>query len=262
MNPFSTAQATPAPTPLQLVLIHGAGHDRRVWNGLADQLAASGLHPLALDLPGHGQSTEAPCQDIESMAAWLVEQLHESVNGPVALAGHSMGSLVALEACAQAPTLFSHLILIGSAFPMPVAQGLLDAAQNDTESAYGLINKWSFGPDSADCLKEDNLGLMREQAAGVLFRDLSACNAYQGGLEAASRVRCPVCLISGNSDRMTPVKSLVVLQQALEQTQDDVSMMSLERIGHSVMSEAPDIAAANIATWLETRRTQRDAGTA
>ena len=42
---------------------------------------------------------------------------------------------------------------------------------------------------------------------GVLFNDLSACNAYQNALAAAATVAVPATLILGERDMMTPAKS-------------------------------------------------------
>ena len=39
---------------------------------------------------------------------------------------------------------------------------------------------------------------------GVLFNDLSACNAYQGALAAAAQIKVPATLIVGERDMMTP----------------------------------------------------------
>jgi pimeloyl-ACP methyl ester carboxylesterase len=48
-----------------------------------------------------------------------------------ALVGHSWGSLIALEAAARAPDRVSHLVLVGTAFPMKVSPALLEASLND-----------------------------------------------------------------------------------------------------------------------------------
>ena len=61
----------------------------------------------------------------------------------VALIGHSFGSLIALETAARAPDRVSHLVLVGTAFPMRVAPALLDASQNDPEKAIAMVNMFS-----------------------------------------------------------------------------------------------------------------------
>lgn len=230
----------------RIVLVHGAGHDGSVWNLQADALRSQGYHIFAPDLPGHGDSFDPALRDIASMAEWLIDRLRADNWGTTTIAGHSMGSLVALEACARAPELFHSLILVGTAYPMPVAPALLQAAKNETEKAHALINKWSFASPAdeidPECpLRAANLALMRRQAAGVLASDLTACDAYRGGLEAASRIRCRCALICGALDRMTPPKAAAGLLDALAANGRDVAMITLEDSGHSMMSEQPAV---------------------
>ena len=232
------------PLPLRVVLVHGAGHDASVWDLQAHALRADGFEVLAPDLPGHGSCRNEVLQDIESMADWLVERIGRGGPGAVAIVGHSMGSLIALEACARAPELFASLTLVGTAFPMPVAPALLQAATDEPEKAFAMINKWSFAPpvgelDPACPLRAANLALMQRQPAGVLASDLHACNAYAGGLAAAASVRCRSTLVCGEADRMTPLKAALALHEALSATGNTVPVITLGGAGHSMMSEQP-----------------------
>ncbi len=249
-TPLESTPLITAADTRRVLLIHGAGHDKSVWSEVSGELTRLGLDPLALDLPGHGESAAEACRDIESMAQWLVDIVRASSDEPVVLAGHSMGSLIALEACALAPDLFSHLILVGSVFPMPVASALLEAARDQPESAYAMINKWSFAPGDNDRLRAQNLDMMRRQSSGVLHGDLAACNAYLNGFESARSIRCPICLISGSADKMTPVKAITPLRQALEYSQNEASLIVLENAGHSMMTEQAASLAKVMNDWI------------
>src|SRR5690606_40506118 len=48
-------ESGPAAAPA-ILLIHGAGHDRGVWQAVAAGLAAAGRRVIVPDLPGHGDS--------------------------------------------------------------------------------------------------------------------------------------------------------------------------------------------------------------
>lgn len=244
---MSRPEPSPVPThpiSLRVFLVHGAGHDGSVWDLQAHALRADGFEVLAPDLPGHGSCRNEALRDIESMADWLVEQVGRDDPRAVAIVGHSMGSLVALEACARAPELFASLTLVGTAFPMPVAPALLQAATDEPEKAFAMINNWSFAPplgepDPACPLRAANLALMQRQPAGTLASDLHACNAYAGGLAAAASVRCRSTLVCGEADRMTPFKAALVLRDALSAAGRNVPVITLEGAGHSMMSEQP-----------------------
>lgn len=230
-----------------LVFIHGAQHDHFVWKSLVTRFAGPERNVLAPDLPGHGRSGGAPLPSIEAMADWLATLLTKLGAGgtaQISLAGHSMGSLVALEAAARLSGNVRQLVMIGTAIPMPVAPALLDTARDDETKAMALINHWSHSP-TAWCggnrgshglwLPTINLRIMERQTAGVLFNDLSACNDYRNGLDTAARIACPVTLVAGTADRMTAVKSARKLAAKLPGS----TLVEIADAGHALMAEAP-----------------------
>ena len=83
------------------VFVHGAQHDHSVWILQSRYLAHHGWSVLAFDLPGHGRSAGMPLASVEAMAAWLLAALDAAGVDRAALAGHSMGSLIALEAAGR-----------------------------------------------------------------------------------------------------------------------------------------------------------------
>jgi pimeloyl-ACP methyl ester carboxylesterase len=80
------------------------------------------------------------------------------------------------------------------------------------------------------------LRLFERSRPGVLYADLSACNAYTEGLERAAAVACPSLLVLGAEDRLTPTKSATALRAALRTSETHV----LPGSGHTVMVEAPN----------------------
>ncbi len=78
--------------------------------------------------------------------------------------------------------------------------------------------------------------LLERAAPGVLAADLAACNAYQGALAAAAKLRCPVLLLSGDADRMTPASGAAALAKKI----DDARTLVLPGAGHMMMVEQPD----------------------
>ena len=106
-----------------VVFVHGALHDHSVWTLLARWFAHHGFGVLAVDLPGHSRSAGPPLASVEAIASWLLAVVAAAGVKDAAFVGHSMGSLIALEAAAQAPARARQLVMIGTAYPMTVSPG-------------------------------------------------------------------------------------------------------------------------------------------
>ena len=229
-----------------VVFIHGALNDHSVWTLLARWVAHHGHRVLAVDLPGHGRSEGPPLSSVEALADWLLALQEAAGVERAHLVGHSMGSLVALEAAARAPARASSLVMVGTAYPMKVSDALLATARDDPARAIAMVNALSHSslaskpsyPGPGAWLRGGSSALMHRiqgDADGNLFEhDFRVCDAYAGGIEAAKRVTCPAHLIVGSRDVMTPAKATKELAGMLN--------AAVSRIvsGHALMQEAPD----------------------
>jgi pimeloyl-ACP methyl ester carboxylesterase len=233
-----------------IVFVHGALHDHSVWTLLARWFAHHGFGVLAVDLPGHNRSAGPALKSVEAMADWLLALLDAAGVQRAALAGHSMGSLVALEAAGKAPQRATHLLMLGTAYPMAVSPALLDTAKNEPLRAIDMVVTFSHAtlgakpsyPGPGAWVRGGNRALMRQVLAAqndaMLFHtDFAACDAYRGGEAAASRVvavACPVRFVLGDADQMTPPRTAQNLATALKAQVHTVAA------GHALMAEAPE----------------------
>ena len=244
-----------------VVFVHGALHDHSAWTLLARWFAHHGHAVLAVDLPGHGRSGGPPGASVELMADWLLALLDAAGVQRAALVGHSMGSLIALEAAARAPERALRLVMIGTAYPMKVSDALLATARDDPLKAIDMVNAYSISslaakpsyPGPGMWLHGSNRALMRRIQAGqhglnLFHHDFSVCNDYAGGLLAAAKVTCPTSLILGASDQMTQPKSTAALATALK------ARIFTVPSGHSLMAEAPDPVLAALRAALAPQR--------
>lgn len=227
-----------------VVFVHGAEHDHSVWILQSRYLAHHGHAVLAVDLPGHGRSAGPPLASVEAMADWVVALLDAAGIAKAALVGHSMGSLVALDAAGRFPERVTHLALLGTAFPMKVSDELLAATRDDEPRAQAMVNLWSHhglapypsNPGPGFWLMGETLRLMQRQAPGVMHVDFAACNAYAAGLERAAAVRCPTLFLLGRRDVMTPPRAGQTLAKAVA----GARVVLLPECGHDLMGEKPD----------------------
>ena len=123
-----------------IVFIHGALDDHSVWNLLARWFAHHGHAVLAVDQPAHGRSDGPPLADVETLADWTLALLDAAGVREAAFVGHSMGSLIALEAAARAPDRATRLVMIGTAYPMKVSDALLSTAREEPLRAIDMVN--------------------------------------------------------------------------------------------------------------------------
>lgn len=233
-----------------VVFVHGALHDHSAWTLLARWCAHHGYTALAPDLPGHGRSAGPPLADVEATAAWLLRLLDAAGVQQAALVGHSMGSLIAMEAAAQAPERVSRLVMLATAYPMKVSDALLGTAREAPLKAIDMVNAFSIStpaskpsyPGPGMWVHGSNRALMRRTLAlaqqrdgiNLFVHDFSVCDRYARGLEAAAAVRCPVQLVLGERDQMTLPKATREITAALR------AGVTVLPAGHHLMAEAPD----------------------
>ena len=80
-----------------LVLIHGVGLRSEAWTYQIQSLAEH-FTVYAVDMPGHGESALIPdCRDIPQYTHAIADWIRQEVATPVLIAGHSMGSMIALN---------------------------------------------------------------------------------------------------------------------------------------------------------------------
>jgi pimeloyl-ACP methyl ester carboxylesterase len=227
-----------------VVLLHGAGMDHTAW-ALHDRwFAHHGYSVLAPDMPGHGRSAGAPLKSIAEMADWTAALIVAAGAGKARLVGHSMGSLIALETAARHPEKVTALTLIATSAKMAVGPDLLKAAESNDHDAVDMVSIWGLGFTAGLggslapglWMHGGAQRLLEQSKPGVLHADLAACNAYEGALEAAAKVKVPATVIVGERDMMTPAKAGKALAAALPGSRTVV----LAGAGHMMMAERPD----------------------
>ena len=228
-----------------VVLVHGAAMDHTVWVYYTRYFMHIGRAVVAPDLPAHGHSGGAPLSSVEAMASWLLSVLDALDLPEVALAGHSLGALVALEAAGRAPHRISRLALLGAAFPMPVSELLLNAAKANAPESRDMMMIWGHGagaqyganPVSGIHIVNTSMRLLEKAQPGLLHTDLNACNDYAHGAEAAAAVRARTTFISGTEDRMTPLPATRQLAAGMR----NCAVATIAGAGHIMMSEQPEL---------------------
>ena len=136
-------------------------------------------------------------------------------------------------------------MLLGTAAAMPVHPELLDSAMNDIGHAGGLMTSWGYSSRAhvghhaspGFWMLGGSRALIEVSPRGALGADMAACESYRGAVDAAASVTCPVSVILGSDDRMTPVRAARELLAALGPA---ASLTVLDGVGHMMQFEDPD----------------------
>lgn len=226
-----------------VVLLHGAGMDHTIFAAQARALAHHGRSVLALDFPGHGRSDGPPREGIAALADWVLAAAAAAGVERFRVAGHSMGALVALETAARGGSRVEALALIGFAPEMRVHPDLLAAARAGDHAAVELMTGWSFAAQGrlgaartpGMFLPAGALRLLERADARSLAVDLAACDAYRDAADSAGKIRCPVLLLLGGADRMTPPSRA----RSFAPSFADARVVVLPGAGHLLTIEEP-----------------------
>jgi len=224
LPPF-TFWETRAGSGTPLVLLHGLGGSSDWWRHNIDVLAERYL-VSAVDLVGFGRNrfflrrSKLPLK-FDDIAALLIRWIETFSNGPVHLAGNSLGGQIAIHIAATRPDLVRSLVLIDSTgIPFEIAPGahIENIAMPHGWRSFLLVlarDLFRAGPTAlavafARLLRDDARPLMR-------------------------KLTMPVLLVWGEHDPLVP---LTYAKQMLEEM-PQAKLRVIPRAGHVPMWENP-----------------------
>ena len=102
-----------------VVLLHGFTSRATTWerHGWTALLLDAGLRPIALDLPGHGESPPAADVSTPALARHVLAQLDDRRVERVAIVGFSLGGGIALQVALDSPERVTRLVVGGVGDP-------------------------------------------------------------------------------------------------------------------------------------------------
>lgn len=198
---FYTDDGTAAPC---LVLIHGWSCDSSDWVWQIPALSPR-FRVIAVDLRGHGRSVATDGDYAPSdFAADIRELLHALRVGPVILAGHSMGAVVAMVLGSSMPHAVRGIVAVDPSYGISDLE--LDDARRliaemrrrpPADVAAGAIRDWAgshASPGLVEWLSRRTLGVPPEvlcRSLEILFdRDHGLC-ARPAAERLVRRTACP-----------------------------------------------------------------------
>jgi pimeloyl-ACP methyl ester carboxylesterase len=253
---FEAGSTDPAaPT---LLLIHGLGHwTQACWDFVGAELEST--HRLvAYDQPGFGRSSKP---DRKYSLDFFVSTLESVVAAygleHFALAGHSLGGLVAAEYAGRTPPAVRSLTLIDPAgflrtpklLIRMVGSGPVTALFRSIRPSRGFVRRTFetavFDPSVLDeSMHEEMYRLSQDpqmtRAFACVYRDALQSFLNLPLLHAGfARWKGPTRLLWGREDKYVPIRALAGAQKVYPQAETTI----LERCGHCPTIEFPTIVA-------------------
>ncbi|MFW9808543.1 MAG: alpha/beta fold hydrolase [Candidatus Thorarchaeota archaeon] len=232
------------PTKKTIIFVHGAGGSAATWfmqlRGLSDD-----YHVVAIELNGHGGSTDRAEQDIRRS---YLEDIHEIVSQfskPV-LGGHSMGGALTQLYALTNPDNLSGIILVGTGAKLRVTPIVFDLLENNFEGYVEAIGNFMFHDDTSTEIIDASRKEVMKCPAEIISRDFKMCDNFDI-MESVSKIKLPTLIIVGEGDVMTPIKYATFLHEKIEGSE----MHVISSAGHAVMLEQSSIFNKYVKNWIE-----------
>ena len=192
----------------QLFCLPYAGGSGWIYRDWCDT-AGSDWSIVPLEYAGHGKRFSEDCfQSIEEAGRDAAASIAESQTGDFVIYGHSMGSLVALEAAyvLQEKSIFPKAVIVAANRPPHLAykdKALEKLTKDELMSeiaSLGQIEKEVF----------DNKDLY-DIIADIMYSDIQMFREYKKDY-SGSKLCIPMMAISGKEDRETPAEDMMEWQ--------------------------------------------------
>ncbi len=233
-----------------LVLLHGWAMSASVFSELASMLADD-FRLLIPDLPGHGASSPAARNDLESITSRLNCWLEATESAPVVLGGWSLGGMLALEMARQNPQSVDRLLLFGTtprftsgdgwAFGLPEAQVRVlsrNLARRFETTLADFFNLAFAGED----ISRERLRAIRNFAVKrspphdrVAAMELLSGFCEENQLDILSHINQPTLVVHGELDQITPLAAGRYLAARLPHGE----ILELPGVGHGSFLSRP-----------------------
>jgi pimeloyl-ACP methyl ester carboxylesterase len=228
--------------------------------------------PSVLFLPGLAEDADAFCEQIErirplrpcivadltradTIEGLAKEALRQAPEGPVALAGHSMGGYVALEVMRQAPQRIERLALLNTNARPDTPEGtvnrkrLMALAEKDFTAVIGTLMPKLLAEEHLAEVKMT--GAITEMALATgkdaFIRQERAIIGRIDSRPHLAAIRCPTLVVAARHDAIMPMELLEELARGIP----GARLAVVEKSGHMASIEQPKEVTRLLMEWLD-----------
>jgi pimeloyl-ACP methyl ester carboxylesterase len=242
-----------------VVLVHGSNVPAYIWDPAFGELARAGFRVLRYDRIGRGWSDRPRIAYEQPVyVAQLVELLHAlGIDGPVDLAGLSLGGSIITSVAAAHPERVRSLVYVDPAFRRPRRLSFAQRTPAIAEFLLATFDASSVLDQASDFLHPEKHpdwdGRFREfmrfkGSRRAIVGDRIANASVDQGAEVAAvgRDARPVMIIWGRQDRVVPFSESDELRRAMPRAE----FLAVDEAGHLPHIEQPGVVTPALVDFL------------
>ena len=219
-----------------VLYVHGTGCDARVWDRHMEVVSRAHT-PIAVDLPGHGESSGGGFRGVADYAYFAVALAEALGWKKFVMAGHSLGGGIIQAAALYAPENVKAMILVDTGARLRVAPQIMEYARACAEGKNPPILNPRIGFSlTTDQEILDQVKIITDDAEPtVTFKDWIADDSCDF-LSRVSEFSLPSLAIVGEDDELTPVR----YAEFFSKNMSNCKISIIKRAGHWTFYEQPD----------------------
>lgn len=241
---------------ITVLLLHGLGADGSSWGYQFPAMVTAGMRVLAVDMPGFGKST--PPEDrwtIKSVTIRIAQFLQDLKVNQAAVAGISMGGIVAQQLALDYPSFVGRLALVNtfaSLRPRKLNEMLYMLTRFAIANLRGVsyqanLVAWRLfpQPEQAELRREMISRII--QANPKIYRQAMLALGLFNSRPRLRELAMPTLVISGAKDTTVSL----VNQKALVAGISHARHVIIENAGHAIIIDQPDCFNQTLISFLE-----------
>ncbi|MCL2156378.1 MAG: alpha/beta hydrolase [Leptospirales bacterium] len=201
---FSTGKWPLNPAQKTLIFIHGASNSKNLWDKQIDGLCED-VNTIAIDLPGHGDSTLNGMDSVNSYAN-SIEEFITKLNPPFPIpCGLSLGGGITLQLIINNNIKFKAGIIINSGAKLKVMPAIFDLIKNNYSQYVSSLPAVGISSKTDISLIKNIIDSAQTCNPETAYNDFIACNNFDV-TDKLSHINIPVLILTAEEDKLTPKK--------------------------------------------------------
>jgi 2-hydroxy-6-oxonona-2,4-dienedioate hydrolase len=231
-----------------LVLLHGLMGGLSNFTSMVDFFSQRGFRVFVPVLPIYDLSVLNT--NLTSIAKYVSRFIDDEIKQPVTIVGNSMGGHVGLILTTTRPDLVKNLVLTGSSGLYERTFGDSFPRKGDKEYIRKKTQEVFFNPEIAtEQLVDEVFSLVNDRMKGIKTVMLARSAIKHNMLNDLPNIKCPVCIIWGKQDNVTPPEVAVDMHRFIP----NADLFWIDECGHAAMMEKPEEFNEILYKWIENK---------